>query len=59
MDKKVLETKIAYLVAWFIPVVVLLICFYRFAIKPSIWLLIFSCIMSVWIGWLLESYLEV
>jgi hypothetical protein len=56
---KVIETKIALLLSWFVPVIVLMFCFYRFALKPNVWLLIFSCIASVFLGWLFKAYLEV
>lgn len=58
MDKK-LEVKIYYLVAWFVPLALLMFGFYRFAIKPNVWIVIVMCISSVVLGWLLSKYLEV
>jgi hypothetical protein len=58
MDKK-LELKIYYLIAWFIPLALLMFGFYRFALKPNIWLVIVQCISSVALGWLLKQYFEV
>lgn len=58
MDKR-LESKIALFVAWFIPLIILFICFYRFAIKPTIWLMVFGCIASIVLGWLMKEYFEV
>jgi hypothetical protein len=58
MDKK-LELKIYYFVAWFIPLALLMFGFYRFALKPSVWLVIVQCLSSVALGWLACKYFEV
>jgi arginine exporter protein ArgO len=58
MDDK-LESKITLIVLWFIPLAVLMFGFYRFAIKPNIWMVILMCVASVMLGWLLEAYLDV
>jgi hypothetical protein len=57
VDNKVLESKIAFIIAWFIPLAILMFGLYRFAVKPNIWMFIVSCIASMVLGGLLESYL--
>ena len=55
MDK-VLRDKITNLVLWFVPLALLLFCFYEFALKSSIWLLIASCVATMFLGWMLRTY---
>ena len=57
MDKET-KNKLLMLALWFVPIILLLFCFYQFALKPSIWYLIVSCIASLFMGWLLKAYFE-
>lgn len=58
MDKR-LRDKIILFALWLVPLAVLFFCFYRFAIKPTIWLMVFGCIASVFLGWMMKEYFEV
>lgn len=58
MDDK-LESKVALLVSWFIPLAVLMFGFYRFALKPNVWIVVVMCIACIVLGWLLCDYLGV
>ena len=57
--RKELKDKLLPLILWFVPFIFLLFGFYRFALKPSVYLLVLCCIACCWLGWLLKSYFEV
>ena len=58
MMEKRLKDKLLNLGLWIIPLLILLFCFYRFGISPNVWILIFSCIASLGLGFLLKNYID-